>query len=58
MAGLAELEAGAAEITVVYEPTDDGGRITYTTARPALIEALHRWAEAQVSDHGEHAERH
>jgi hypothetical protein len=56
MPGLAELEAGAEDITVIYEPTVDGGRITYTTTGVGLVAALHRWAEAQVSDHGQHAE--
>ena len=57
MPGLAELEAGAAAIAIAYEPTGAGGRISYTTDDPALVDALHRWAEAQVTDHGSHAER-
>ncbi len=57
MPGLAELEAGAAAIDIAYEPTGAGGRISYTTDDPALVDALHRWAEAQVTDHGSHAER-
>lgn len=57
MPGLAELEAGAAAIAIAYEPSDAGGRISYTTGDPALVDALHRWAEAQVTDHGSHAER-
>jgi hypothetical protein len=56
MPGLTELTAGAERITVAYEPVDAGGRITYTTADPALVTALHRWAEAQLADHGTHAE--
>lgn len=56
MAGLAELEAGAAAIAVAYEDTPAGGRITYATDDPALVDALHRWAEAQMTDHGAHAE--
>jgi hypothetical protein len=55
MPGLAQLRAGAAEIRVVYEPTSAGGRIRYTTTNPALILALHRWAEAQTADHATHA---
>lgn len=57
MPGLAELEAGAAAIVIAYEPIGAGGRISYTTDDPALVDALHRWAEAQVVDHGSHAER-
>ena len=56
MPGLAELEAGADRIDVAYAETGAGGRITYTTADAALVDALHRWAEAQVMDHGAHAE--
>jgi hypothetical protein len=56
MPGLAQLEAGAAAIAIAYEPTDAGGRITYATDDPVLVDALHRWAEAQATDHGSHAE--
>jgi hypothetical protein len=56
MPGLAELEEGAKDIAVTFEPTADGGRITYTTTDNALVDALHQWADAQVSDHGSHAE--
>jgi hypothetical protein len=56
MPGLAELEAGAAAIDVTYQDVDAGGRITYATSDPALVYALHRWAEAQTMDHGAHAE--
>ena len=56
MPGLAELEAGAGEIDVHLADVEGGGEITYTTADPALVDALHRWGEAQVMDHGEHAE--
>jgi len=56
MPGLAELEAGADRIEVAYVETAAGGRITYTTGDAALVDALHDWAEAQVMDHGAHAE--
>jgi hypothetical protein len=56
MPGLAQLRAGAAEIDIQFEIRDDGARLIYTTDDPALIEALHQWGEAQVSDHGDHAE--
>ncbi|HKH03556.1 MAG TPA: hypothetical protein VKA65_00220 [Acidimicrobiales bacterium] len=56
MPGLAELEAGADRIDVAYAEADAGGRITYTTADATLVDALHRWAEAQVMDHGTHAD--
>jgi hypothetical protein len=56
MPGLAELEAGASDIAVTYEPTPDGGRITYGTDDATLVDALHEWGDAQVADHGSHAE--
>jgi hypothetical protein len=58
MPGLAELEAGADAITVTYEDTDAGGRISYASDDAALVDALHRWAEAQTMDHGRHAATH
>ncbi|HEX6235252.1 MAG TPA: hypothetical protein VFZ63_19140 [Jiangellaceae bacterium] len=56
MPGLTTLRDGASEIDIQLEHLDDGARLVYTTNDPGLIEALHQWAEAQVSDHGEHAE--
>jgi hypothetical protein len=56
MPGLAELREGAGNIDIQIESRDDGARLIYTTDDPDLIEALHRWGDAQVSDHGDHAE--
>jgi hypothetical protein len=56
MPGLAELRAGAAEIDIQLVPLDDGARLIYTADDPALIDALHRWSQAQLFDHGAHAE--
>jgi hypothetical protein len=56
MPGLSELEAGADDITVTLADLPDGATLTFTTEDPALVDALHRWGEAQVSDHGQHAE--
>lgn len=56
MPGLDALEAGAAAITIDYAETPDGARLTFTTTEPALVDALHAWADAQVMDHGAHAE--
>jgi len=55
MPGLAELKAGAGKIDVVYTPLPDGAQIRYTTKDPALLMAIHRWFDAQLSDHGRHA---
>ncbi|NEC88014.1 aspartate carbamoyltransferase [Streptomyces sp. SID12501] len=56
MPGLAELEEGYKRIEVRYRERSDGASLTYTTEEPALVDALHDWFEAQLSDHGDHAE--
>jgi hypothetical protein len=55
MPGLAALQASADQVTVTYEDLPSGGQLTYTTGDTALVEALHAWFDAQVSDHGSHA---
>jgi hypothetical protein len=56
MPGLAELRAAAGRIEVRYADVPDGAVITYATADPVLVDALHRWFDAQLGDHGGHAE--
>ncbi|MEV1248651.1 hypothetical protein [Nonomuraea sp. NPDC049750] len=56
MPGLRELEAGHDRIDIRYAEASAGAQITYTTSDPALLEALHAWFDAQVTDHGQHAE--
>jgi hypothetical protein len=56
MPGLQVLEENYSSIALTFEPTADGARITYRSADPMVVEALHDWFEAQVSDHGSHAE--
>ena len=56
MPGLAELEAGADSVTVTFEDLVDGARLVFTTDDPGLVDALHRWGEAQTTDHGAHAD--
>jgi hypothetical protein len=58
MPGLSELEGGYRSIDVRYAQTPAGAQITYTTTDNALVRALHAWFDAQVSDHGNHAEGH
>jgi hypothetical protein len=41
MPGLAALRGGAARIAVGYQDDPAGGQITYTTADPVLVIALH-----------------
>lgn len=56
MPGLTELREGYDRIDVRYEERADGATLTYTTDDPALADALHDWFEAQLGDHGAHAE--
>ena len=58
MSGLAELKAGTGRIDVRYTALSDGAQIRYTTKDAKLITALHRWFDAQLSDHGHHATHH
>lgn len=56
MPGLAELKkAKPSEIKVQYQEMKDGAKIVYTTNQPRLVNALHQWFDAQVSDHGHDA---
>jgi hypothetical protein len=55
MPGLQELSEGANEIDVEYTEIPTGAELTFTTTDPALVLALHDWADAQVFDHGDHA---
>ena len=56
MPGVAELRAGAARIEIAYSDVATGGQLRYRTRAPALVAAIHRWFDAQTSDHGDHAE--
>lgn len=53
MPGLAELKsAEAGQIAIDYKDVAGGAELTYRTADARLATALHRWFDAQVSDHG------
>ncbi|WP_461087149.1 aspartate carbamoyltransferase [Streptomyces deserti] len=56
MPGLAALQDGHDRIEVRFKERADGATLTYTTREPALADALHDWFEAQLGDHGSHAE--
>lgn len=56
MPGLAELKTAApGQVAITYTDTKGGAELSYTTANPALVVALHRWFDAQLSDHGKDA---
>jgi hypothetical protein len=56
MPGLAELREGHDRFDVLYTERADGATLTYAAEDPALVTALHDWFEAQLGDHGSHAE--
>ena len=56
MPGLDELhKAKPGQINVVYKELPDGAQIDYSTDIPVLINAIHQWFDAQLSDHARHA---
>jgi hypothetical protein len=56
MPGLAKLrQAELGQIKIEYKELSNGAQISYSTNDPSLIEALHEWFDAQLSDHARHA---
>ncbi len=55
MPGIAELRQGASRIDVRYAAIPLGARMTYRSAEPRLVRALHNWFDAQLMDHGANA---
>lgn len=56
MPGLQELQAAGSLLSVDYTTLPDGARVTYTSTDVDVVDALHDWFDAQLSDHGEDAE--
>lgn len=53
MPGLAELRsARVGQVAIDYKDVEGGAELTYRTADPKLVEALHAWFDAQLHDHG------
>jgi hypothetical protein len=56
MPGLQELQAATAgQIALDYKEVKGGAELNYKTSKPQLVAALHKWFDAQVSDHGKDA---
>jgi hypothetical protein len=56
MPGLAELQtAKSGQIAIAYKDVKGGAALTYKTIEPSLVIALHKWFDAQLSDHGKDA---
>lgn len=58
MPGLADLKAGFSKIDIRYRDLPNGAQINYSTNDPRLVEAIHHWFMAQLSEHGKHAASH
>lgn len=55
MPGLGVLESSVGSLTVSYREVPAGGAVTFRSSDPQVVQALHDWFAAQLSDHGEHA---
>lgn len=56
MPGLEELEAAKpGQIAIDYREIKGGAQLAYRTSDPVLVAAIHKWFDAQVSDHGKDA---
>ena len=53
MPGLAELRsAKPGQVRIGYRDVKGGAELVFKTSDPGLVTALHRWFDAQLSDHG------
>jgi hypothetical protein len=57
MPGVAEMQLGVKQITIRYDPLSDGGQISYSSANPELVNSIHRWLMAQLSEQSKNAAR-
>jgi len=56
MPGLNALKhAKPGSILIQYRKLENGAEITYSTKASSLISAIHKWFDAQLSDHARHA---
>lgn len=58
MPGLHELVMGHERVSITMREVEHGAEILYASEDPDLVTAIHRWFEAQLSDHGDHAQPH
>jgi hypothetical protein len=58
MAGLHQLMTGYQRINIEYTEIENGAQLRYTTADETMVTALHAWFDAQLADHGPHAQSH
>lgn len=58
MPGLAALERAGGQLHVSYREVPGGASLTYASADPEVIRAIHDWFAAQRSDHEAHMHMH
>ncbi len=58
MPGLDALRTDYANVELKFRELADGAEITYTATDEELIAAIHIWFDAQLMDHGSHAQGH
>lgn len=58
MPGLHTLIEGHNRLRITYRDVERGAEIRYGSEDPALAQAIHQWFDAQLSDHGQHAQPH
>ena len=58
MAGLHSLVTGHEQMTVTYSDVIGGAEIEFASEDDELVAAIHLWFDAQLLDHGEHAQPH
>ena len=55
MPGLADMQQAYAQIAFVYRELPNGAEIEYSSEASVLVDAIHRYFNAQLSDHAGHA---
>ena len=58
MAGLHQLVLGHWRLSIEYGEIERGAQILFRTEDPGLLQAIHAWFDAQLRDHGSHAQAH
>ncbi|PIS05114.1 MAG: aspartate carbamoyltransferase [Candidatus Buchananbacteria bacterium CG10_big_fil_rev_8_21_14_0_10_42_9] len=58
MPGLDVLTTQADELEVEYKELEDGAQISYLSDNPEVLNAIHLWFMAQLTDHGTDAQPH
>jgi hypothetical protein len=58
MPGVSELAGAYRNVNFAYRELPNGAEIEFTANEPALIDAIHRYFDAQLSDHARHAVHH